>query len=367
MTGTPAYRLARRHSPAYSRVEELLAHQRCVILDGGISTELENIETNGYELRDDALWGTWALLNAPDAVTDVHRRYASVGCDVISTDTWGLQGAMNGDGLRAGMPQADWMQLARRAIRLARKAVDEAGRNGQAAVAFSLHGDVADDDGIERFELLARVFEDEPPDLVLLETMSLIQPSAFNAVQAIVDSGYPVWVSFRRCRHGLCGVFGEHWGGPEGDLFGRAARRFEEMGVTALLINCIPPDHVAGDPALAARLHRPAARRLPEPRLLQRVGLVVRRRDRRRRVRRARPELARRGGRHHRRLLRRPPAPRRGGQGGARGHAPRPRPQPRARRREPTRFPRASRPSAPRPRRGPTPAAAASTRCRCPS
>ena len=29
-------------------------------------------------------------------------------------------------------------------------------------------------------------------------------------------------------------------------LFGRAARRFEEMGVGALLINCIPPDHVAG-------------------------------------------------------------------------------------------------------------------------
>src|SRR4029453_12786334 len=56
----------------------------------------------------------------------------------------------------------------------------------------------------------------------------------------------PVWLSFRRCRHGLCGVFGQHWGGPEGDLFGRAARRFEEMGVGALLINCIPPDHVEG-------------------------------------------------------------------------------------------------------------------------
>jgi hypothetical protein len=41
-------------------------------------------------------------------------------------------------------------------------------------------------------------------------------------------------------------VYGEHWGGPEGDAFGRAARRFEEMGVGALAINCIPPDHVAG-------------------------------------------------------------------------------------------------------------------------
>ena len=55
-----------------------------------------------------------------------------------------------------------------------------------------------------------------------------------------------MWLSFRRCRHGLCGIYGQHWGGPEGDAFGRAARRFEEMGVAALLINCIPPDHVAG-------------------------------------------------------------------------------------------------------------------------
>ena len=55
-----------------------------------------------------------------------------------------------------------------------------------------------------------------------------------------------MWLSFRRCRSGVCGVYGEHWGGPEGDAFGRAARRFEQMGVAALLVNCIPPDHVGG-------------------------------------------------------------------------------------------------------------------------
>jgi SAM-dependent methyltransferase len=44
----------------------------------------------------------------------------------------------------------------------------------------------------------------------------------------------------------VCGVFGQHWGGPEGDEFGRAARRLDEIGVRALLINCLPPDHVPG-------------------------------------------------------------------------------------------------------------------------
>jgi S-methylmethionine-dependent homocysteine/selenocysteine methylase len=35
-------------------------------------------------------------------------------------------------------------------------------------------------------------------------------------------------------------------GRPEGDAFGRGARRFEEMGIAAVLVNCIPPDHVDG-------------------------------------------------------------------------------------------------------------------------
>jgi len=237
---------ARRISPNYNRIDHRLSREQCVVLDGGMATELEELEAPDYELRDDALWGTWALLNAPEAVMRVHRGYAEVGCDVISTNTWGIQSAMNGEHGSTGAPPADWMQLARRAIGLARKATAEVGRSGDTAVAFSLHGDVSSPQGLERFELLARVFEDEPPDLVLLETMSLIHELTFQAVQVIVDSGYPVWLSFRRCRHGLCGVFGEHWGGPEGDLFGRAARRFEEMGVAALLINCIPPDHVGG-------------------------------------------------------------------------------------------------------------------------
>ena len=236
----------RRVSPAYSRVEQLISREQCVILDGGIATELEGLETPGYKLSDDSMWGSWALLNAPEAVMRVHRAYAEVGCDIVSTDTWGIQSDLTALGGPSGEPAADWMELARRGIRLARRATAEQGRGSDCAVAFSLHGDVADDKGLERLELLTRVFEDEPPDLVLLETMSLIRDRTLEGVQTLIASGFPVWLSFRRCRHGLCGVFGQHWGGPEGDLFGRAARKFEDMGVGALMINCIPPDHVQG-------------------------------------------------------------------------------------------------------------------------
>ena len=94
--------------------------------------------------------------------------------------------------------------------------------------------------------LLSRLFAEEAPDLILLETLSLIRPSLMRTVERLLETGLPVWVSFRRCRHGLCSVYGRHWGGPEGDAFGRAVARFEDMGVAAALVNCIPPDHVDG-------------------------------------------------------------------------------------------------------------------------
>ena len=99
----------------------------------------------------------------------------------------------------------------------------------------------------ETVALLARAFREDPPDLILLETLTLVRdPSTFETVDLLLETGLPVWLSFRRCRHGVCGVYGQHWGPPEGDLFGRAARRFEQMGVGALLINCLPVDHVPG-------------------------------------------------------------------------------------------------------------------------
>jgi S-methylmethionine-dependent homocysteine/selenocysteine methylase/SAM-dependent methyltransferase len=184
-------------------------------------------------------------------VLRVHGQYLDAGCDVISTNTWGLASALAANGPRVWAERdqpVHWMDVGRRGLRLARQAVHEHGRASEAAVAFSLNGDVDSEEGAETVRLLARMFADEPepPDLVLLETLSLLTPSLDAAIEGLLATGLPVWLSFRRCRHGLCGIYGQHWGGPEGDTFGRAARRFEEIGVAALLINCIPPDHVEG-------------------------------------------------------------------------------------------------------------------------
>lgn len=235
------------YTDAYRRIQRLIAEGQCVILDGGVATELERIGVKDYRISDKTLWGTWSLYHAPHAALEVHRRFVDAGCDLISTNTWAIMSAPEMEA-RTSLDrrrQNHWMDAARVGVRLARQAVEEAGKVGQCAVAFSLNGDVFNRQQLGTLQLLSRVFEEDPPDLVLMETMSLIRDGlTLPAVETMLQTGLPVWLSFRRCRHGVCGVFGQHWGGPEGDLFGRTAREFERMGVGALLINCLPVDHV---------------------------------------------------------------------------------------------------------------------------
>ncbi len=218
-----------------------------MLLDGATGSEL--IEVVGHRPEvEEHLWGTTAILESPEMVRDLHRQYVDVGCDVITTDTWAIPTALRSEVSHAWDPTGSvhWMDVARAGIHLAREAAEDSGRGDEVAVAFSMNGDVDAVDGRDTIRSLTRVFEAEPPDLILIETLSLIRSTTYGTIEALLATGLPVWMSFRRCRHGVCGVYGEHWGGPEGDSFGRAARRLEELGVAALAINCIPPDHVTG-------------------------------------------------------------------------------------------------------------------------
>jgi S-methylmethionine-dependent homocysteine/selenocysteine methylase/SAM-dependent methyltransferase len=220
---------------AYRHVAERIASDRCVVLDGGVATELQRVRAQRGEPEPDRdLWGTWALHDEPESVREVHSRYVAAGCDVVSTCTWSIH-------------PTDWTVVARPAVRLVRDAIEDGGRAGECAVAFAISEQIDSRERSHTVELLARAFEAEPPDLLLLETMTILRdPGTYETVADLVAIGLPVWLSFRRCRHGVCSVDGQHWGPHEGDQFGRAARQFEELGAAALLVNCLPVDHVPG-------------------------------------------------------------------------------------------------------------------------
>ena len=274
-------------SGGYGSVLDRLAAGACVILDGGIGTELPRGARATVDARRAAV-GHRRADRGPRRGAGVHRRYLTPAATSSPRTRWGLASAAGrrrprGCGSRPA-PCTGWTSRGAGCASRARRS--RAGRDGECAVAFSLNGDVDSPEGAETIRLLARLFADEPPDLILLETLSLVRPSLDATIEALLATGLPVWLSFRRCRHGLCGVYGQHWGGPEGDAFGRAARRFEEMGVGALLDQLHPARPRRRDGRLPARLHRPAARRVSQPRLLHRTRLALRRRRRRRGVRR---------------------------------------------------------------------------------
>lgn len=149
-----------QHSDAYQRVQRLIAGDECAILDGGVATELERIGLEDYRISDENLWGTWALYHAPYAALDVHRRYVSAGCDIISTNTWAMINApeMEARSMVAHTGASHWMDIARLGIRLARQAIEEAGTPGQCAVAFSINGDIDRAQRLGTLQLLGRVF-----------------------------------------------------------------------------------------------------------------------------------------------------------------------------------------------------------------
>lgn len=226
----------RRSGTAYSRIETLLSHGECVILDGGLASEIA-LGDDGDATVETGRPDTWAIYDRPGRVVEVHRDYAAAGCDVISTNTWGILGSIGSERGRrpgrTGLPA--WTVAARDAVQLARSGIAEAGRTGSCAVAFCLN----DADPLLAGEqtLLSLLWSAEPPDLVLIETLvDLPSRSLRRAISEVTASGIPVWVSFQRS------------GPPDDEAPGElaaAAADLERAGVRALLVNCVPAEVIS--------------------------------------------------------------------------------------------------------------------------
>jgi S-methylmethionine-dependent homocysteine/selenocysteine methylase len=248
-------------SAPYRRLEGRWQDGEVVVLDGGVGSELEQL---GFpsERNIGELWGTRALYDAPELTREVHRRYVEAGADVITTNTWRIDSTPEAEasGLVAGTP-GGWREKARLAVALAREAAEELGRDDECAVAFGLWPEQMEAGFVQE---LAQVILAARPDLILVETVETIPADLrFPDYEILLGTGLPVWVSFRWCHDGPCDVreIGIEPARGElqtagGDLFGRAARALETIGVSAVLINCLPRARVAGTLPMLRRYTR---------------------------------------------------------------------------------------------------------------
>lgn len=255
-------------SDAYRAIDERLKAGGVVVLDGGIGSELQEV---GYpedpkSRPDNFTWGSIAIREAPDKLIEVHRRYAETGADVLETHTFALNRVWSAlqDG-RIDLPKDSWKDMALESVRLVREGARQAGRD-DVVVAFACRTQdwpadqqhkAHDYDGyyvpldMENYlkplaELLANADAESKPDVILMEIQSWIpEDLEFPDYQVFLDTGIPVWIAYRRTIGKLVGVEGETII-EDGERFGLAARKFEEMGVAAVLVNCLPPRQVEG-------------------------------------------------------------------------------------------------------------------------
>jgi len=194
------------------------------ILDGPVGTELA---ARGVPTPLPG-WSAHAIESAPEVLASIHRDYAEAGATAHTACTFRTTRRAMGE---------RWEVLARRAVGIVRDAVP-AGRLVLGSIApledcyrpdlSPANESVAA--ARDEHALLARVLADAGCDVLLCETFPHVG-EALAAGEAALPTGLPVWISFT--------------GGHRCDLLSPeevagGARRAVEMGVEAVLVNCVP-------------------------------------------------------------------------------------------------------------------------------
>jgi S-methylmethionine-dependent homocysteine/selenocysteine methylase len=189
------------------------------ILDGPIGTQLIH---RGHEFPTSA-WSAQALLDAPEALARLHQEYAQAGATVHTTNTFRT---------RLETAGSDWIELAQKAVQIARQAVP--GNHKIAGCIAPLkdcyHPELSPKNPGPKHAQLAEILHKEGCDLLLCETFPHIQ-EALSAVQAAINTGAETWVSFTA--------------GPDANLLSPeevhdGAQKAVQLGATGVLINCTP-------------------------------------------------------------------------------------------------------------------------------
>ena len=211
-----------------------------IVLDGGLSTELER---RGADLRD-PLWSAKVLVEDPDLLRTAHLAYFEAGAEVAITASY--QASFEGFAAR-GLDESAAAGLMLRSVDLAREARDRHGR-GFVAASVGPYGAVLGD-GAEytgNYPVGARelgifhgrrleVLDAAGADVLAVETIpSIVEASAL--VRLLDRCATPAWVSLT-CRDGTSL--------RDGTPFVEAVSIVAASDhVLAVGVNCTAPQHV---------------------------------------------------------------------------------------------------------------------------
>jgi homocysteine S-methyltransferase len=214
---------------------------RIVVLDGGLSTQLE---IRGAEFSGQ-LWTGRALLEHPEMVREAHHDFVDAGAEIISTASYQVSRA---GFLEVGLTAEDADRALVRSVELAREATKGTHVRVAASVGpygailhdgseyrgnYGLSQQALEDFHRERIEILAS----SHPDFFAVETIPEITEA--KAVAAVLADypDIPAWVSFSCAddRHISSGETIEDAVAAIADL----------PSLIAVGVNCLPPEFIA--------------------------------------------------------------------------------------------------------------------------
>lgn len=230
-------------------------HARVVVLDGGLSTQLER---QGQDISG-RLWSARLLRDDPASVVAAHRAFFAAGADVATTASY--QATFEGFAAE-GIDRDQTVELLRRSVELAREAAAEvpdrpvwvAASVGPYGAMLADGSEYSGDYGLTVRQLRAfhrprlEVLAGSGADVLALETV----PTAVEAealLLEVADLGVPVWLSLSvaGCR--------TRTGEPVEEVYGMAR---DVEAVVAVGVNCSEPADVSAVVPLAAASGRPA-------------------------------------------------------------------------------------------------------------
>ncbi len=234
-----------------TRIDTYLKHQRPLIIDGALGTELER---RGADIND-PLWSARLLSKAPELISAVHTDYLEAGADILITASY--QASYEGF-MGRGMTEQEAEGLIQSAVTLAQDTVEKfwsksANRSGRlkplvaASVgpygAFLADGsefrgnyDLTEDQLISFHEKRLAALLDASPDLLACETIPCLTEA--RALSRLL-SNFPdaeTWISFS-AKDGIHTNNGE-------PVKTCAAFLDTVAQVTAVGINCTAPGHI---------------------------------------------------------------------------------------------------------------------------